>query len=410
MDLTLVQRESHTPVGGCLQLFTKNWKQVSQDPWIQETITGCKIRICHQSTTGASPPYVSSGQTKVLSYESGTTEVGSQAGHRTGERPYRCVFCQPNVPCGQVRWFLETSDKSEGSEFTCCFQALQDGIHSNGEGSLVRGGLHGEVRPERRLSVCFSLLSTQEVYSLPLGGSSMEVQNPAIRPEQCSKPIVAVLRKLGIRHVDNGILPGEGTETPLCSPGTVGSPGFCGQHEEKCDGANSINGVLGVHSRLQPDENFSTYGEIEINPEASQGDSPTDTLYCETTCLAVGNDGGGTPGNFACTTPLPTLRESEVTVSAPAQELRETPTDVSGNSERVGLVDKMCYPTQWQVSPDYPVGPHHRDGRIYNKIGCLLQESDNGTSLDGGRIILSYQLFRASGSCTSLSKGQTESY
>ena len=110
----------------------------------------------------------------------------------------------------------------ERSECTHCVQALQDGMHSSSEGSLTRRGLHGEVRPERRISVCSSPLPAQ-VYS------SLEVQNPAIRTEQCSIHIHKAdqansgnLEKAGDsshplpgRHVDNGNHPEVSNETYL---------------------------------------------------------------------------------------------------------------------------------------------------------------------------------------------------
>ena len=71
----------------------------------------------------------------------------------------------------------------------------------------------------------------------------------------------------------------------------------------------------------------------------------------------------------------------------------------------------MCLSTQRQVSPDFPVGPHHRDGRIYSGMGCLLRGSDHRGSLDRARKTLSHQLLGAPGSISSpkdLSKRQTE--
>ena len=65
MDLTLVLRERHTPVGGRLQFFTRNWEQVSQDPWVQETVAGCKLEFAMNPRQERVPPlFALHGQTK----------------------------------------------------------------------------------------------------------------------------------------------------------------------------------------------------------------------------------------------------------------------------------------------------------------------------------------------------------
>ena len=45
MDRELARQNSHTPVGGRLFHFSRNWKQITSDPWILETITGSKLEF-----------------------------------------------------------------------------------------------------------------------------------------------------------------------------------------------------------------------------------------------------------------------------------------------------------------------------------------------------------------------------
>lgn len=43
MDMELVRRQSHRPVGSRLTHFLRNWENVSGDPWIREAITGHRL-------------------------------------------------------------------------------------------------------------------------------------------------------------------------------------------------------------------------------------------------------------------------------------------------------------------------------------------------------------------------------
>ena len=45
VDSGVVEREAHRPVGGQLQFFRHNWEQISRDPWILETILGCRLEF-----------------------------------------------------------------------------------------------------------------------------------------------------------------------------------------------------------------------------------------------------------------------------------------------------------------------------------------------------------------------------
>ena len=51
MDTTLIKEFTHHPVGGCLSLFKKNWKKVTQNGWILQTFQGLKLEFFME------PPY-----------------------------------------------------------------------------------------------------------------------------------------------------------------------------------------------------------------------------------------------------------------------------------------------------------------------------------------------------------------
>ena len=45
LDLHVVREEAHRPVGGWLQWFTHNWKQVTNDPWVLGAISGLRLEL-----------------------------------------------------------------------------------------------------------------------------------------------------------------------------------------------------------------------------------------------------------------------------------------------------------------------------------------------------------------------------
>ena len=45
LTVLVVEKEADQPVGGWLQFFRHNWEQISRDPWILETILGCRLEF-----------------------------------------------------------------------------------------------------------------------------------------------------------------------------------------------------------------------------------------------------------------------------------------------------------------------------------------------------------------------------
>ena len=115
MDLALVHQEAHTPVG-CIPPFAKDWQQISRDPWILETIAGCKLEVSSVSrhTQFLSQFPVDKERSQVLkSFGWRARKAGSQAGHRTVVEPSWSMLYHSNVSCKQVRWVLETGHQSK---------------------------------------------------------------------------------------------------------------------------------------------------------------------------------------------------------------------------------------------------------------------------------------------------------
>ena len=71
MDREIARKNGQTPVGGRLSHFRENWKQVSSDPWILDTITGSRIefRGVPQQTTAPGEIHLDAGKTQIMAEE-----------------------------------------------------------------------------------------------------------------------------------------------------------------------------------------------------------------------------------------------------------------------------------------------------------------------------------------------------
>ena len=56
--MDLVVREAWRPVGGRLAHFTRNWKQISNDQWILDTVSGYKMEFQGYPQQRATPPVI----------------------------------------------------------------------------------------------------------------------------------------------------------------------------------------------------------------------------------------------------------------------------------------------------------------------------------------------------------------
>ena len=71
MDLEIVKRESQRPVGGRLTHFATNWEKISNDPWVQETISGSRLEFRCIPQQGSRPGrmHLDAEKSQVLSQE-----------------------------------------------------------------------------------------------------------------------------------------------------------------------------------------------------------------------------------------------------------------------------------------------------------------------------------------------------
>ena len=208
MDLTIVRQEAHTPVGGRLQLFSQNWKQISKDPWILETITGCKLEFTSiPQQTQFLPQFTLDKQKSQVLGE----ELGKMAAKQAIERvsdPAEACFISPMflVAKSDGSWRPVINLKSL-NRHTIARHFKMESIRTV-KGLLQEGDymmkldlkdayLSVPLCPLHRKFVAFHWGDQLWRFkTLPFGLNSAPYVFTKL-----TKPIVAVLRKLGIRVI-----------------------------------------------------------------------------------------------------------------------------------------------------------------------------------------------------------------
>ena len=320
MDLSVVETETNRPVGGRLQFFRRNWEQISRDPWILETILGSRLEFSdrpHQRRELTQVP-LSKEKAQALDGELEKMAV-KQAIEPVGDSS-QATFVSP----------MFVVIKADGSwrpviNLKCLNQHIL-ARHFKMESIRTAKGLLRKGDWMIKLDLKNAYLSVPLYYhhrkfvafrwrgrlwrfaSLPFGLSSA----PFIFTK-LMKPIVATLRKLGIRlimHLDDMLVMAAakeellGEEALSHSLGASDSLGFRDQHEEKCNTPGSGDGVSGFCLGFEQDVHFPTESEVEIPTESSKKAQAPRIKACEAASTSVRNDGGSTSSNPSCTITL----------------------------------------------------------------------------------------------------------
>jgi hypothetical protein len=70
-DWSVVEREASRPVGGRLLYFSHNWEQITNDPWVRNTVAGLKLRFTSTPPPSAprGPPHFDLDTARLLTAE-----------------------------------------------------------------------------------------------------------------------------------------------------------------------------------------------------------------------------------------------------------------------------------------------------------------------------------------------------
>ena len=278
--------------------------------------------VCKFPLTGSGASTGSPGQSSV---GRGAGQNGRKTGNRASRMPSPSGLHQFDVCGSKIRQLMETGDKSEVLEPAHPDQTLQDGIYQNGQGASEGSGLDGQTRPQGRIPNGAPVSETQEPCGLPLEGTTLEVPDTSLWPEQCTIHLHKAnetnscdievaeyqnYRVLG-RYADYGVHTGQGRETSSFCVGTPGGLGLHGEHAEECRTANPGHRVPGLCAGLQKDGDLPTTTEDEVSANnGSQGQGSEDN-FPATTGTTAGDDGSSPPSSPSDTATLQVFGESK---------------------------------------------------------------------------------------------------
>ena len=121
----------------------------------------------------------------------------------TGTRIHQLPFCN-----AQKGWEPQASDKSKTPKLFHPIRTLQNGVHTNVKRSFKERGLHGENRPQRRISDSPNMAESPKVPKVSVEGFTSGIRMSPLRLSKCPrvftkllKPVLSILRQRGIRLI-----------------------------------------------------------------------------------------------------------------------------------------------------------------------------------------------------------------
>ena len=187
MDMKLVLDFAHFPVGGRLMYFVENWKKLSQDPRIIESVTGCRIDFLSLPMQQRSPNKIAD-KARIMS-----NKVQSQGQKRCSQGPRQWKWLHKlHLLSPKDRRLVAPCTKPQSPQPVRGKTPFQDGIAEDSQGADSARRLVGKTRSKRCLSDCPHTPSTPKVpqvsmESIPRHGSSKCYPSASVLPRICSQ-------------------------------------------------------------------------------------------------------------------------------------------------------------------------------------------------------------------------------
>ena len=225
--------------------------------------------------------------------------------------------CQQPVSCPQKRGWSETSHKFKAFKSIREVRALQNGEYSHATRSTKKRRLSGQNRFEGCLLHGPYLGKLPEISEVSLEGDSLRVCMPStptcfspagFHQGNESKPVVGLLRQLGIRiviYLDDMLTIGQTQERAKCHATTKYKPPrksevHC-QLPEVSSNTFNHNRISGVSSGLKNFEFISSKGEDKECQKGMPINSRRSTAFNTTTFPIVGLPNFHHSGSLSCT-------------------------------------------------------------------------------------------------------------
>ena len=208
MDLEVAQEEVDRPVGGRLQFFQKNWEKISQDEWILETMSGCRVEFMSPPHQGREPAFIQQDEEKSRALDAELEKLIAKEAIEPVYTPSQATFISPMfvVPKSDGSWRPVLNLKSL-NQYVRARHFKMESIQT-AKGLLRRGDWMVKLDlKDAYLSIPMHVTHRQflafrwrgrlwRFKTLPFGLNSA----PYIFTK-LMKPVTAILRRLGIRAI-----------------------------------------------------------------------------------------------------------------------------------------------------------------------------------------------------------------
>ena len=410
VDMNIVQNGAQLPVGGRLAHFAKNWEEISNDPWILETIRGYQVEF---HTIPQQVGYPNEIQLDATQSQALTKEVEELVRKEAiVSPPYNDVGFMSQmflVPKSDGSWRPVINLKSLNKYVIARHFKMESirtakGLMQTGDW-LVKLDLKDAyfsvpIHPSSQKFLKFKWRGqTWQFKALPFGLSSAPCfhqvdETSGLHIKKVGDQIYSVSR----RHVDNVKEQRRSQETLGDGSRVANSTGIYHQLEEECPFPDSGVGIPRVCLEFSQNDNITPVTQATLLEEASKANEEPGEDHGAGVGTDPGNNGSCTPCDTPSTTPLQEPRGSQ-DKSAEGRVLIRFPSECQLRHEaRSDLVGGQCQPSQWTSTTDYTLGPYYRVGCFHNWMGSQLPRKEHWGPMDTTGEKLSHQLSRAPGS------------
>ena len=141
--------QSSQTFAGRISLFSLNWKALTQETWVNQTVMeGYHIPLMSLPNQCSPPPKPSPVLRGHYIIGGGDTVSPAETGHLSDLNSSRGILLE-HVHSAQERWGSETCHQPKALEQTCEIRAFQDGGPAHSQSSIKERRLDGKGGPER---------------------------------------------------------------------------------------------------------------------------------------------------------------------------------------------------------------------------------------------------------------------
>ena len=346
------------------------------------------------------------------SYRPRNTTYARERSHPCGSpRRVTSRVCEFNFFSSQKRGWPEARCESPPPQSVHPLRTFQNGGDSYVEGSVKKGRLYGQDRPEGCLFHSASLEKPPKVSEVCLEGNDVRVCLPALRAgkrpqsvhetyETCSRPVAPTGHKtdnLFRRHANNG--PNQGHCPPTClnCPRSFARVGLHDKLSEVSPSPFHKDGVSRICGRLPHLVSSTPSGQNQKCEKGMSGLIKHDTSYSETTSQVAGTPYLYHSSCLSSAPPLPPLAKREKQGFGTFSDIRLCYSPLPSGQGGIGLVEGQPGSMEWKSSGFGFSRLSNRDRCLPTRLGGILQRSVHRGSAVSRGISSPHKLSRTSG-------------